>query len=322
VNRYVHAVVQYEWKTMRDGQDSPRANAELDGLYAAYSQVKPSGTTQTQVYTQALTDLHEAATKRRERLDIAANNLPTMLRVLVAVGLVLLLVLEYRPRLKPAASLVFMGSLAIVVTSAVLLTVVLDYPFAGQVSVSPEPFKQDNLARFWSTDLAYQPKPGDEQQPLTAQRLEGVYDSGAWGALVLRCYEKDRSHTPRPCRPGDRRMRGVFRYYNGTLTGEVVGDVFRGWWAEAPSYRGDDAGALKLRLMETSGGPLITGCYGSGYGPLNTPGWDMRRIGGGTPPDLAQRLHSPRTFIEDPRSAGLNQASPAAGRSPAACPSG
>lgn len=301
VNRYVHAVVKDEWRTMRDGQDSPRANAELDGLYAAYGQVRPTGPMQTEVYTQALTNLHEAATKRRERLDIAASNLPTMLRVLVAVGLVLLLVLEYRPHLKPAAGLVFMGTLAIVVTSAVLLTVVLDYPFAGQVSVSPEPFKQDNLARFWSTDLAYHPKPGDERQPLTAQRLEGVYDSGAWGALVLRCYEKDRSHTPRPCRPGDRRMRGVFRYYRGTLTGEVVGGVFRGWWAEAPSYRSGDAGGLKLRLMETSGGPLITGSYGYGYGPLNTAGWDMRRIGGGTPPDLAQRLHDPRTFIEDPR---------------------
>ena len=106
------------------------------------------------------------------------------------VGLVLLLVLEYRPQLTRVAGLVFMGTLAMVVTSAFLLTVVLDYPFAGQVSVSNAAFKADNLARFWSTELAYRPKPGDEVKPPTAQRLEAVYNSDAYGTIVLRCHDE------------------------------------------------------------------------------------------------------------------------------------
>jgi hypothetical protein len=300
VGRYVHAVATNEWVTMKDGDASPRATSELEGMYAEYDLVRPKGAAQTAVYGQALSDLHEVSSKRRERLDIASSDQPTMLRVLVAVGLVLLLVLEYRPHLKPVAGLVFMGTLAAVVTSAFLLTVLLDYPFAGQVSVSNAPFKQDNLARFWDTDLAYRPKPGDERQPLSAQRLEGVYNSTAYGTLVLRCYNDNRLHTVRHCRPGDTRMRGVYRYYDGTLAGEVVGDVFRGWWTQASTYRGRDFGRVAMRLVKTSNGPLIAGSYGTGVAPARTRGWDLERIGGGTPSDLARRLRDPRSFREGP----------------------
>ena len=159
---YVRAVANDEWKTMKDGEPSQQATAELEGMYAEYRLVKPVGAAQTEAYSQALDNLKDVGSKRRERLNIAAADLPTMLRVLVVVGLFLLIVLEYRPHLSRVAGLVFMGTLAMVVTSAFLLTVILNYPFAGQVSVSNAPLKQDNLARFWSVELAYRPEPGDD----------------------------------------------------------------------------------------------------------------------------------------------------------------
>jgi hypothetical protein len=302
VDQYVRAVANDEWETMRDGERSPRATAALEGMHAEYRRVKPVGAAQTEAFSQALNDLHEVGSKRRERLDIAAADLPTMLRVLVLVGLVVLLVLEYRPQLSLVASLVFMGTLAMVVTSAFLLTVVLDYPFAGQESISNAPLKQANLARFWSEELAYRPKPGDDQQPLTAQQLEGVYDSTAYGTLVLACHNDRPRHTVRKCRPDDRRMRGVYRYYDGTLTGEVVDGVFRGWWAEAPTHRSHDhAGRVELRLVKTSDGPLIAGRWSYLYEQPLEPGWDLEEIGGPTPPDLARRLKQKKSFIEAPR---------------------
>ena len=300
VQHYVRAVANDEWETMKDGEPSPRAFSALEGMYAEYLLVKPVGDAQTESYSQALDNLHELGSQRRERLNIAAADLPTLLRVLVLVGLVLLLVLEYRPHLSAVAGLVFMGTLALVVTSAFLLTVILDYPFAGEVSVSNEPFKQDNLAQFWVEERADRLKPGDDQQPLTAQRLEGVYDSTAYGTLVLRCYDEGPRHTVRKCGPRDRRMRGVYRYYGGTLTGEFVDGVFRGWWTEAPTHRGNNSGRVELWLVTTSDGPLIDGRWGYQHGPLEL-GWDLEEIGGVTPPDLARRLQDPSTFREDPR---------------------
>ena len=300
VEQYVRTVANDEWKTMQDGEASPQATAALEGMRAEYQLVKPQGAAQTETYSQALDDLHDMGSKRRERLNIAAADLPTMLRVLVVVGLVLLLVLEYRPQLTRVAGLVFMGTLAMVVTSAFLLTVVLDYPFAGQVSVSNTPFKEDNLARFWSTELAYRPKSGDQVQPLTAQRLEAVYNSDAYGTIILRCHDEGPRHKVRKCGPGDRRMRGVYRYHDGTLTGEVVDGVFRGWWTQGPTHRSrDDSGRVELRLVETSDGPLIAGNWSYRYEPFQ-PGWDLVEIGGAQPPDLARRLDDPTTFREDP----------------------
>jgi Protein of unknown function (DUF4239) len=301
VDAYVEAVANHEWETMKDGESSPQATAALEAMHSEYHTVDPKGASQTETYSQALDNLTEIGSMRRERLNIAAADLPTMLRVLVIVGVFLLLVLEYRPELSRIGGVIFMATLAMVVTSAFLLTVVLNYPFAGQVSVSNMPFKEDNLARFWSEELAYLPKPGDEAQPLTAQRLEGVYNSDAYGTLVLRCHGEGPRHKVRECGPRDRRMRGVYRYHDGTLTGEVVGGVFRGWWTQGPTHRSrHDSGRVELRLVKTSDGPLIAGDWSYRYGRFE-PGWDLVEIGGDAPLDLARRLHDPRTFREDPR---------------------
>ena len=72
-------------------------------------------------------------------------------------------------------------------------------------------------------------------------------------------------------------MRGVYRYYDGTLTGEVVGGVFRGWWTQAPTHRSrDDAGRVELRLWNTSDGPLIAGSWSYLY-ERSSPAGTSRR---------------------------------------------
>ena len=301
VDAYVEAVANHEWETMKDGESSPQATAALEAMHSEYHTVDPKGASQTETYSQALDNLTEIGSMRRERLNIAAADLPTMLRVLVVIGVFLLLVLEYRPELSRIGGIVFMGTLAMVVTSAFLLTVVLNYPFAGDISVSNAPLKEDNLARFWSEELAYQPQPGDEEQPLTAERLEGVYESDAYGTLVLRCYDEDPPYTVRGCEPDDTRLRGVYRYHDGTISGEIVDGDFRGWWTEGPDRNdsADDSGQVVLRLVETSDGPLIAGDWSNGYGPFE-PGWDLVEIGGDTPPDLARRIDDPDSFVEAP----------------------
>lgn len=295
--QYVHAVADHEWETMKDGEASPQATAALEGMYAEYREVRPRGSAQVENYRHALTALHDVETKRRERLDIAAADLPTMLRVLVVVGLVLLLVLEYRPQLSPVAGLVFMGLLTTVVTSAFLLTVVLNYPFAGDVSVSSDPLKQDTLSRFWSEELAYRRQPGDEERPLDARELEGVWNSDAYGTLVMRCFDGRRPARRRPCRADDTDMRGVYRSNRGTVTGALRDGVFHGWWSEQPTRRAPVyAGRFQWRLLDTANGHVILGEWSYGARGKLQPGWDLKEIGGSEPPDLSARFAQTATF--------------------------
>ena len=304
VSQYVHAVADHEWKTMKDGEQSAQATAALAGMFAEYHDVRPVGASQTQQYRQALADLHDIAGQRRERLDLASADLPTMLRVLVVVGLFLLLVLEYRPQLSAVAGLVFMGTLAMVVTSAFLLTVILNYPFAGDVSVSNEPLKEGALATFWSSELAYRRQPEDTDVKLTPKELEGVWNSDAYGTVVMRCYDAATPTRTHRCGTGDTRMRGAYRSNHGTVTGHFARGVFEGWWSEDPRRRPPSyAGTFRWRLLQTAGGHVIVGTWGYGTSSKLMPGWDLQHVGGTEPPDLSTRFAHTSTFRERPRPA-------------------
>jgi hypothetical protein len=287
---------------MKDGHSSPRAAAALEGAFVAYRDLRPTGDVRAEHYSRALDEFDEVVARRRERLSIATADLPAILRVLVIGGLVLLLVIEYRPRLARRSELWFMGTLAAVATSAFMLTVLLNYPFAGDISVGNAPFKQGNLAQFWSRELAFRPQPGDRQRRLSAAQLAGVWDSAAYGTVVMRCDGARRGRTRGRCAPGATRLRAVYRFNDGTVTGRICSDgVFRGWWSEQPSRRRRDAGRVVWRLFGTPDDEVVAGgwSYATRRNKL-TPGWDLHRIGGDEPPDLAARFGRPSTFRHDP----------------------
>lgn len=301
LENYVHAIVDHEWKTMKKGEESPVATAALEAVYVEYRNIHPRGAVQQETFNLALSKLDEIAQERRNRLNIAAADLPTMLRVLVAIGIVLLLLLEYRPQLSTGASLAFMGGLAAIVTGAYLLTLVLNYPFAGDVSVSNDPLKRDRLATFWDEELAYREADGDQPVPLEPHDLRGTWNSSAFGTLVMRCYNRgDRPLrvAPRECRAGDD-WYGAYRSHEGVLTGRLGRDgVFRGWWREKPTRIANrkvagaraepqstvlNGGAFAWRGVRRSGETLIVGCWIYGRTARNDPdeayavhpGWDL-----------------------------------------------
>ena len=304
VHDYVHALVDHEWETMKDGKESPVATAALEAVYVEYHNLKPRGDVERESFSLALSKLDDIASERRNRLNIAAADLPSMLRVLVAIGIVLLLLLEYRPGLSTGASLAFMGALAAIVTSAYLLTLVLNYPFAGDVSVGNDPLKRDRLATFWDRELAYREQDGDQRVALEPSDLRGIWNSRAFGQVVLRCYNRgdgpDPSErvAPRECRTNDD-WYGVYRSHDGVVTGRLDPDdgVFRGWWYEQPRRIEDrkaasgarakrkvvNGGAFAWRGVKRSGKTLIVGCWIYGRVARNDPykaydvhpGWDL-----------------------------------------------
>ena len=95
-------------------------------------------------------------------------------------------------------------------------------------------------------------------------------------------------------------MRGVYRYHDGTVTGEISNGVFRGWWTESPRRGRNDSGRVRWRLLDTAEGEVVYGTWSYAYDPL-TPGWDLQPIGGTVPPDLQRRFSQLETFQEDPR---------------------
>jgi hypothetical protein len=291
IGTYINASVNYEWDTMRDGKASPEAAAALETMYALYQRYTPKDGTQADIYSKSLDHLDEVAAARRERLAISEAKLPDLLVIMLPLGGLLLLIVEYRPTLGRRSQMAYMGTLALVLSSTYLLTIVLDYPFAGDISVSNEALRTDTLAQLVATP-ARRAQAGDKQLKLTAGTLAGVWNSDAYGTMVLQ-------------RRGNE-IRGVYRIADGTVRGTVGADgVFRGVWCEGPTRKPGhspataDAGLVDWRLIDTKDdGRLIAGVWsygfarGPGGGPRADGGWDLRRLTVDTASDLRQRLRT------------------------------
>jgi hypothetical protein len=298
IGTYITAVKDDEWRTMQDGESSPEAAAALETMYAQYAAYTPADR-DSAFYDQALDHLDAVAAARRERLALSTAELPTVLVVMLPIGVVLLLILEYRPKLAPRSQAGFMGTLALVLSSTYLLTIVLDYPFSGDVSVSDAPLTEGQLAGLVGTD-AREPQPGDRQVPLTAEDLTGVWSSDAYGTVVLRA--------------DGNTVRGVYRIANGTVRGTVKDGVFTGVWCEGtrkPSTSDDltDAGLVQWRAIKTKDGDeIVTGTWSGDYrrkadGSFEPDGsWDLERLRIEQAPDLQRRLDEdpPQRYCREP----------------------
>jgi hypothetical protein len=286
IGAYITAVTQDEFETMSHGRQSPEAAAALETMYAQYAGFTPAERDAT-YYDQALEHLDEVSGARRERLALSTAELPAVLVIMLPIGVVLLLILEYRPRLAPRSQAAFMGTLALVLTSTYLLTIVLDYPFSGDVSVSDAPLTEGALVGLVGTDER-EPQPGDRQIPLTAQDLDGVWNSDAYGTVVLRA-------------EGDV-VRGAYRIARGTVRGTVRKGVFRGVWCEGtrePSSSSDltDAGLVEWKAIRTKDGDeIVVGTWSGDYrrkadGSFEPQGnWDLERLRLEQAADLQRRL--------------------------------
>lgn len=160
VDGYVHAVSGDEWSDLRAGRGgSPRAAAALDRLRASIAGYSPRDDAESAFYGDAVTDLTQVATQRRDRLSVArsaggnvgGNGPLTLFELLLVGGAVVFVPLTYlfghRSRL---AHSLFVGISTALVALGLLLTVVLGQPFAGDLAVQPNAFQQGALAQFWT----------------------------------------------------------------------------------------------------------------------------------------------------------------------------
>ncbi|GAA4870503.1 hypothetical protein [Kitasatospora terrestris] len=152
VGSYVHAVVEQQWPLMRDGSgDYGRTSPKLEAVYHALRGYEPTTGTEQTFYEQAVTNLDQVVAQRRARITQSHQQLPVLLQVLVFGGAVVILPLTFLYGIRSRRiQLLFVGSVAALIGFSLLLVVVLDRPFSGDLSVSPQPFKDGALAVFWT----------------------------------------------------------------------------------------------------------------------------------------------------------------------------
>ncbi|MFJ3635657.1 DUF4239 domain-containing protein [Streptomyces sp. NPDC090112] len=152
VGAYTHAVVNVQWPLMREGRPSYEATgAQTHALYEALLAYEPQGPRAETFYAEAVTRLNDVNTQRRARITMAETSLPVLLQVLVYGGAFVIVPLTFLFGLRSLRmQLLFVAAVAALIGFSLLLVMALDRPFAGDLSVSPAPYREAVLARFWA----------------------------------------------------------------------------------------------------------------------------------------------------------------------------
>lgn len=148
---YVHAVVEDQWPRMRNGQPTYGATeSHLKDAFQALQTYEPRSQREQVFYEQAVTHLDDVASQRRARITMAQQELPPLLQALAIGGALVLIPLTFLYGMrKLRVQVLFVASVAGLVGFSLLLVFVLDRPFAGDLSVSPAPYREGALAQYW-----------------------------------------------------------------------------------------------------------------------------------------------------------------------------
>ncbi|MFJ3877879.1 hypothetical protein ACIPW5_10510 [Streptomyces sp. NPDC090077] len=149
---YVHAVVEDQWPRMRAGNPSYGATeTHLQDAFRALQTYEPGTQAEQVFYERASEHLDDVASQRRARITMARRELPALLQALAFGGALVLIPLTFLYGLrKLRVQILFVASVAGLVGFSLLLVFVLDRPFAGDLSVTPAPYREGALARYWT----------------------------------------------------------------------------------------------------------------------------------------------------------------------------
>jgi len=136
---YAHAVIDDEWPAMAHGEASPKVSRALNALYATVLAANPQTPRASATMAALLTQLNVVTEGRRGRLMLASGIVPDVVWVVLVGGAIITLSFTFFFGTRSVRAQALMtGILATMVFMALLVVVVINYPFAGPVRVAPD----------------------------------------------------------------------------------------------------------------------------------------------------------------------------------------
>ena len=146
IGSYTRVVIDEEWPLMARGQESDKAWMLHDQLWKDVFSLRPGSGEEARSYdtqySQALAVMSQFDQSRRARLLSATEGIPRPLwTILIAAGVVLVLFTYLLGTRRMLAQILMTGVLAALVSTSLVVAVLLNHPYAGDVRVSPAAFQ-------------------------------------------------------------------------------------------------------------------------------------------------------------------------------------
>lgn len=141
--QYAEIVVNEEWPAMAKGGAGPHMRGITEKMWRAYSAYEPETEAQKAFFTESIKKLNDLGELRRSRLlDAQTGVHPILWFVLILGGLVTISFTFFFGAENLKAQLTMAILLAILISLILFTILAMDFPFTGEVSISPDPFKQ------------------------------------------------------------------------------------------------------------------------------------------------------------------------------------
>lgn len=142
---YVTDVIERDWPVMAraEGFTSRASGAALSRLYGTVMALQPQDRRQEVIQTELLRQLETMTTTRRTRGVISAGIMPNVVWWVLLGGATLTIGFTFffgTQNLR--AQTLMAGMLSILIFSALLIIIAIDYPFSGPVHVTPHAFER------------------------------------------------------------------------------------------------------------------------------------------------------------------------------------
>lgn len=143
LQEYVTAVVNQEWPVQREGKTPDQGWAPLRKLHSSIVTIEPTTMGQEVIQGELLKVLNELYSARASRLSAVQGHIPDVVWWIILFGGVITVGFTYLFgfhdfRMHVVMTMTVAASLALVV----VLIVALDWPFRGEVSISPDAYSK------------------------------------------------------------------------------------------------------------------------------------------------------------------------------------
>jgi Protein of unknown function (DUF4239) len=141
VRRYVSAVIDEEWPIQRAGRVPDQGWKPLRELDNAIATIQPRNLGEAMIEAELLKSWNELYRARSSRLSAVEGHIPGVIWWIVFFGAAITTGYTYLFGFESFAMHIAMtATMAATLSLVVVLIIALDYPFRGEISVTPDPF--------------------------------------------------------------------------------------------------------------------------------------------------------------------------------------
>jgi protein-S-isoprenylcysteine O-methyltransferase Ste14 len=161
IRRYLEHVIEKEWPAQQMGEIEPHGWVALQRLHRAIVGIDAQTRSQQVIEEEMLRTLNDLYNARRSRLLAAADGIPDTIWSILVLGGVITVGFTYffgMPSMRMHYAMT--GLLAVSLALVMVLIISLDWPFRGEVSISPEAYEAVQQTMQQPGAGAVVPEPG------------------------------------------------------------------------------------------------------------------------------------------------------------------